>query len=127
MKLDSRDHQEFFDDLDENRYHIFSRRNAAKPGFYPNAFPAHPEIAIEDVREGDLITVRAFFAVGRSKPPRIDSGEMTLEVEWVDRDERLLVANILTDLPQSFPLAKGTSIELDLDEVLIVHRRRRRG
>lgn len=127
MTFDSRDHQEFFDDIDENRFHIFSRRNAAKPGFYPNAFPAYPEIAIDDVRVGDCITVRAFFAVGRSKPPRIDSGEMTLEIESVDRDERLLLANILTELPESFALAKGTSIELDLDEVLIVHRRRRRG
>ncbi|MFN0198721.1 MAG: hypothetical protein ACKVT0_18395 [Planctomycetaceae bacterium] len=123
MTIDPRDHQEFFDDVDENRYHIFSRRNAAKPGFYPNAFPAYPEIAIEDVCEGDQITVRTFFAVGRSKPPRIDSGEMTLEVESVDREAKTLFGNILTELPATFALAKETTIELDIDEVLFVHNR----
>ena len=120
MKFDANDHKAFFDDVLQNGFHIFSRHCADKPEFYPHAFPAYPELDVSDIHEGDKITIRAFFPMSRTAMPRIDSGLIDLEVEHVDRDAKTLFANILTELPATFALAKGTSIELYLDEVLSV-------
>ena len=122
MLFDAKDHREFFDDIIRDGFHIFSRRHAQSPGFYPNEFPAYPEVQISDIHEGDTVTVRAFFAANKAAMPRIDSGQIALIVEYVDRDAMTLFAGILTELPKKFALAKGTTIELDLDEVLSVQR-----
>jgi hypothetical protein len=78
------------------------------------------------LKEGTRITIRAFFAMDKTLTPRVDSGLIDLEVEFVDPQTKKLFANILTELPSSFPLARGTSIELDLDEVLTVQTKTRR-
>lgn len=118
MTFDSRNHKAFFKDINEHGFHIFSRRHAKVPGFYPNAFPAFPEIDISDLNEDDTITVRAFFRIGKSSTPRVDSGQMDLQVKRVDRDAKRILGEILTELPPMFVLSKGASIELGLDEVL---------
>ena len=123
MIYDSRRHKEFFDDIARDRYHIFGRRHAKTPGFYPNPFPAYPELQLSKINEGDIITIRAFFATSKDVRPRIDGGHIDLEVEFVDRDAQKVWGNILTELPATFALARGTSIELDLDEVLLVQHR----
>ena len=62
MSFDATDHEAFFNDLAEDGFHIFSRRHAKTDGFYPNAFPTHPELDLSDIKEEDIITVRAFFS-----------------------------------------------------------------
>ncbi|MEX2139343.1 MAG: hypothetical protein WD894_08785 [Pirellulales bacterium] len=123
MVFDAKDHQEFFDDITGDGFHIFSRQHAKSAGFYPNTFPSYPELSVSDIKEADTITVRAFFPTSKAAMPRIDSGNIDLEVEFVDRDAKKVWGNILTELPATFALAQGTSIELDLDEVLFVQNR----
>jgi len=122
MMFDANRHEQFFSDLANEGFHIFSRRNAQTTGYYPNAFPSFPEIDITNIKEGDTVTVRAFFPTNKLTPSRIDSGHMDLVVEHVDRDAKTLFGNIVTELPPGFALAKGTTIELSLDEVLSVSR-----
>ena len=120
MRFRADDHEVFLNDIREEGFHIFSRQHAKSPGFYPNAFPSYPEISISDIKDGDTITIRAFFPLSKAAMPQIDSGHIDLEVECVDRDAKMLFGNILTELPDNFALAKGTTIELNLDEVLLV-------
>lgn len=119
--FDATHHEQFFSDLANEGFHIFSRRNAKIAGYYPNSFPSFPELDIADIRVGDTLTVRAFFGA-KSALSRIDSGHMDLVVEHVDRDAETIFGNIVTELPAGFALAKGTTIELSLDEVLSVRR-----
>jgi len=123
VKFDAREHKEFFDDIKEEGYHIFSRQKAKTPGFYPNAFPTYPKIDILEIKENDVITIRAFFALSKNASPQIDGGHIDLEVEYVDQEAKTLFGNIITELPATFALSKGTSIELNLDEILFVHAR----
>lgn len=123
MRFDASDHKAFFDELTEEGFHIFSRRHANCAGFYPNAFPDYPKLDISDIKEGDTITIRAFFATSRTTKPKIDSGHLDLEVESIDHDAKIVFGNILTVLPAAFALSKGTTIEVNLDEVLSVQDR----
>ncbi len=123
MKFDANDHKAFFNDLTEDGFHIFSRQHAKNPGFYPNSFPSYPELNISDIKESDTITIRAFFPKSKTAMPQIDGGHIDLEVEYVDHDTKKVFGNILTELPPTFALSKGTTIELNLDEVLFVQDR----
>ena len=123
MKFDANDHKAFFDDLTEDGFHIFSRQHAKSRGFYPNSFPSYPEVDVSAIKESDTITIRAFFPTSKTATPQIDSGHIDLEVEHVDHDAKKVFANILTDLPATFALSKGTTIELNLAEILSVQDR----
>ncbi len=123
MKFDANDHKAFFNDLTDEGFHIFSRQHAQSAGFYPNAFPWYPELDISDIKDGDTITIRAFFPTSKTAIPTIDSGHIDLKVEYVDRDAKTVFGNILTELPTAFALSKGTTIEVNLDEVLSVQDR----
>jgi len=123
MKFDTNDHSAFFNDLAENGFHILSRKHARSTGFYPNAFPAYPELDVSDIKDRDTITIRAFFPTSKTAMPQIDSGHIDLEVEHIDHNAKKVFANILTELPASFAFSKGTTIELDFDEVLLVQDR----
>jgi len=122
MRFDAENHKEFFNDIIEEGFHIFSRQHARIPGFYPNSFPSYPELDSSDVEENYIITIRAFFATSKMSMPQIDSGQIDLEVEYVDRDTNTIFGNILTELPPTFTLSKGSTIELTIDEVLVVQR-----
>lgn len=119
MKFDAIKHKAFFGDLAENQFHIFSRQHAKNQGFYPNDFPSYHELDISDIEEGDTITIRVFFPTSKSAMSQIDSGHIDLEVEHVDQDAKTVFGNILTELPATFALSKGTTIEVELDEVLL--------
>ncbi len=123
MKFDANDHKAFFNDLTEDGFHIFSRQHAKSPGFYPNSFSSYPELDISDIKESETITIRAFFPKSKTAKPQIDSGHIDLEVEYVDRDAKTVFGNILTELPATFALSKGTTFEVNLDEVLLVQDR----
>ena len=122
MRFDAKHHKEFFSDLMEEGFHIFSRRYAKTPGFYPNPFPSYPELDASEISENDIITIRAFFPTDKTLMPRIDSGQIDLEVEYVDHDGKMIFGNILTELPPTFALSKGTTLELTIDEVLVAQR-----
>ena len=120
MEFDAKDHEAFITDLSEDGFHIYSRKSANIPGFYPPPRLDYPEIDLSNLKEDDRITVRAFFCVGKVPTDKIDSGHMLLEVEHVDHEGKTLYGNILTELPPDFALAKNTTIELAFDEVLSV-------
>jgi hypothetical protein len=124
MKFDANHHEQFFNDLSENGFHIFSRQHAKTPGFYPNSFPSYPDLYISDIKENETITIRAFFTASKTAMPQIDSGHIDLQVEYVDREAKEVFGNILTELPATFALSKGTTIELTIDEVLFIQGRR---
>jgi len=107
----------FFKDIKEEGYHIFSLKNAKKPDYYPNEFPDYPGVKLSDLKPDDLITIRVFFRVGSGgKDIRVDGGYLDLEVELVE-DESVL-AVILTELPNDFPLETGETIEVFEEEIL---------
>lgn len=118
MEFNTDHFRSFFAELAKNGYHIFSQKLAEQGGFYPNDFASVPDLDIGDLKPNDRITIRAFFAADNSTKPRVDSGYIDLEVEYVDRDCEKVFANILTVLPSAFALSKDSTIELELDEIL---------
>ena len=119
-KFDSRNHQSFFEDLKEDGYHVYARKNAIDPDFYPSKIPSHPEVSLSDIVEGSRIVVRVFFATGDPDLPTVDSGELDLVVELVEKETDVIWGDIATELPKEFALGRGTTIELVADEVLNV-------
>jgi hypothetical protein len=60
-----------------------------------------------------LITIKVFEA---DKVDRIIDGYIDLTIESIEGDK--IVADILTDLPENFPLSTGDFIELLEEEIL---------
>ena len=106
----------FFDDIITEGYHIFSLKDAKRPNFYPDEFPDYSGVSLKDLTVGDTITVRVFFRVGDGEDIQVDGGYVDLEVEGVYEDN--VLAMILTELPDSFSLATGYSIEIYEEEIL---------
>lgn len=106
----------FFSDVKEDGYHIYNLKNAKKPNYYPPELPIYPGVALKDLKEDDVITIRAFFGIGKGKNMRVESGYIDLQVEFVGEDR--VLANILTDLPEEFALKTGESIEVFQEEIL---------
>ena len=106
----------FLDDIKEDGYHVYSLKNAKTPNFYPPELPNYPGVSINSLQIHDIITIRIFFRVGKSKNMRIDGGVIDLQIEEVCAES--VMANILTVLPREFPLSAGGSIEIFEDEVL---------
>jgi len=110
---------EYHADLKEEGFHIFSKKKSKTKGFYPKEFPKYDEeINISSLKEKDIVTIRVFFLVSRDPVFRADGGYIDLEIEFIDGET--IWGNILTELPPQFPLAKGTSIELSIDEILYI-------
>lgn len=118
MRFDATDHKEFFDDLNRDGFHIFSRTHARDKGFYPNVFPTDPEVDLSGIGIGDKVTVRAFFKKSKTAMSAIESGLLVLEVEYVDPEATHVFGNIVTELPPAFSLSKGTTIEVFAEEIL---------
>lgn len=106
---------EFTDEIDTEGFAIFSRKKA-KGDYYLTDFPEYKKIRLKDIREGDVYTIRAFFPKPGTEGLQIESGVMIVKVEFVDKE--IVWACILTQLPEEFPLQKGTTIELSADELL---------
>ncbi len=112
---------EYHADLKEEGFHIFSKKKSKIKGFYPEEFPKYDdEIDLSSLKAGNVVTIRVFFLVSRDPVFRADGGYIDLEIEFIDGET--IWGNILTELPPNFPLAKGTSIELSIDEILNVVR-----
>ena len=106
----------FFSDIKEDGYHIYSLNNAKKPNYYPPELPDYPGVALKDLREDDVITIRAFLGIGKGKNMRVESGHIDLRVEFVEKDR--LMGAIITELSGKFVLSTGESIEVFPEEVL---------
>jgi len=106
----------FFQDIEENGYHIFSLKNAKIPGYYPNKFPDYPGAFLKQLTIDDEITVRVFFKIGDGDNIRADGGYLDLKIEGIADDH--VMAEVLTKLPPEFALGTGDSIELFEDEIL---------
>ena len=105
----------FFSDIRKDGYHIYSLENAKKPNFYPPELPDYPGVA-QDLKEGDVITIRVFFRIGKGKNMRVDGGHIDLCVELVEKES--VMAAITTQLPKEFALHKGETIEVFPEEIL---------
>jgi hypothetical protein len=106
----------FIDDIKEDGYHVYSLKNAKIPNFYPPELPNYHGVSFNSLEIGDVITIRIFFGIGRGKNMRIDGGVIDLQIEDVQSES--VMANILTALPEKFPLKAGGSIEIFEDEIL---------
>ncbi|MCP3944914.1 MAG: hypothetical protein GY710_26020 [Desulfobacteraceae bacterium] len=106
----------FFSDIEENGYHIYSMENAKIPNFYPSEFPNYPGVALKNLREDDIITIRIFFDFKKGKDIRVEGGYIDLKVESID--DKKLIAVIITALPEEYTLSKGESIEVFQEEIL---------
>ena len=106
----------FFKEVMEEGYHIYSLKNAKIQGYYPNKFQDYPGVNLKELKIDDVITVRVFFAVGSSDNIRVDGGYLDLEIEKIDDDRVLAV--ILTELPDDYPLGTGDSVEVYEEEIL---------
>ena len=106
----------FFSDIKEDGYHVYSLENAKTPDYYPKEIPAYPGVALKDLKQHDIITIRVFFGTGKGKNMRVDGGHVDLEVEFVDKDKVLAV--IISELPKEFELSNGDSIEVFEEEIL---------
>ena len=107
---------DFYSDIAEGGYHIFSLNKAKIPGFYPNQFPDYPGVKLKQLKVGDIITIRAFFPIGTGESIQVDGGYIDLEVEHVESDH--VFAVIQTQLPKEFELTTGDTIEIREDEIL---------
>ena len=107
---------DFYSEIEEDGYHIFSIEKAKNPGFYPHQFPDYPGVKLKDLMVGDRITVRAFFPVGSGKPIQVEGGYIDLEIEHVDSDH--VLGEIQTELPEEFALNTGDTLEIREDEIL---------
>ena len=54
----------FFREILEHGYHVFSMEHAKLPDYYPNSFPDYPGVDLQNLRVGEVITIRVFFRVG---------------------------------------------------------------
>ena len=106
----------FYEDIITEGYHVYSLKNAQIPNYYPDDFLDDKGISIKYLKVGDTITVRVFFRIDTEEDISADGGYMDLEVEHIEEDKILAV--ILTELPEEFPLETGDSIEVFEEEIL---------
>lgn len=106
----------FINDIKEDGYHVYSLKNAKIPDYYPVESAKYPGVRIQDLKVGDVITIRIFCRVGFGINMRIDGRYVDLEIEHIE--DQGVIAVILTILPESFPLAAGHSMEVYEDEIL---------
>lgn len=106
----------FLSDIRRDGYHIYSLENAQTPNFYPDELPAYPGVSINDLKEGDIITIRIYFGVGSGKDMQVDSGYVDLRVEYVEVGKVLTV--IVSELPEEYALSLGDPLEVFEEEIL---------
>lgn len=110
------DEPPFYAEIRQDGYHIYSLENAQIPNYYPEEPQDYPGVSVNDLEEGDIITVRVFFGVGAGEEMEVDSGYVDLRVEYVDIDR--VSAVIVSELPEEYVLSQGDSIEVFEEELL---------
>ena len=79
-------------------------------------FVATEADSLNDLQVDDFIAIRVFFGTGKGKNMQIDGGYLDLKIEHIDGDTVLAV--ILTELSEEYPLKAGGSLEIFEDEIL---------
>jgi len=98
-------------------YHIFNLKKAKLPNFYPDIFSDYPGARLKELFIGDFITIKAFFLIESKEPtPRIEGGYIDLKIEQIESDR--VIACVLTNLPEYFPLGPWDAIEVLEEEIL---------
>lgn len=69
------------DEIEQVGYAIFSRIRNQISGYYPNKFPEYSQIAIEDLKVGDVVVFRAF---SQSDTFRCMSSKSTVRLKNMD-------------------------------------------
>ncbi len=106
-----------FSDIREKGYVIFNLKNSDELNYYPGAFNNYPGVSINTLNIYDIISIKVFVAEEEGNDlPRITDGHIDLTIESIEGDK--VVADILTDLPEDFPLSTGDSIELLEEEII---------
>ena len=105
-----------FSDIKEKGYVIFSPNKANLPNYYPG-FNNYPGVNIHELKVYDLITIKVFVVDGDGNDlPQIVDGYIDLTIESIEGGK--VIVDILTDLPEHFPLSTGDSLELLEEEIL---------
>jgi len=112
------DQSPFFKDIKEDRYHIFSLKNAKIPNYYTDEIPNDETgVEITDLKVGDTITVRVFFRIEDiGEEIQAEGGYMDLLVEGIT--DRAVSGVIFTQLPEVFVLGTGDTIEVFEEQIL---------
>ena len=106
-----------FSDIRKKGYVVFNLKNSDKNNYYPGTFNKYPGIGINTLNIYDIITIKVFVAEEEGDDlPRITDAHIDLTVESIEGDK--VVADILTNLPENFPLSTGDSMELLEEEIL---------
>lgn len=100
-------------EINKKGFHIL-RKTFVKNNMYPNKFPDYGEI--EQIRVGNRYTLRLFIKHRQNGEERIDGGMVDVKILKQEGDN--FSGEILTLLPNNFPLKKGDCINLSKDEIL---------
>ena len=107
---------QYYSDIRENGYHIYSFENAEDPDYYQEDLQDYPGIRLKELQPGEIITIRAYFGVGSGVEMEVDSGFVDLQVEHIEVDRVLAV--IVSELPEEYVLSQGDSLEVFEEEIL---------
>jgi len=107
-----------YTDLEQNNYIIFRNKKAKQlKNYYPTISNNYPGVSIKELNIHDLITIKMFVAKGDGEDiPNIIEDYIDLTVESIDGE--IIVAKIISPLPEDFVFKTGASIELKEEEIL---------
>lgn len=99
-------------EINEKGYHIL---NLSLPSnCYPNEFPKYKKI--DKIKIGKIYTIRLFIKVHPGLNSNIDSGLIDIKIISITSDG--YSGEILTLLPNNFPLSKGQNLNIKMEEIL---------
>ncbi len=93
-------------------YHIYSYALPVED--YPNSFIV--ENTPKEIKIGKRYTLRLFVKIENGFAKTIDSG--LIDVKILKKVTKGFLAEVLTLLPEGFPLKKGQKIEVKREEIL---------
>ena len=104
-----------FDDIKEKGYVVFNIRCNLQ-NYYPSVFNKYPGVNITDLKIYDLITIKIFMLDDKDGDARIIEEFIDLTIESIEGDK--IIADILKDLPEDFPLSTGDWMEILEEEIV---------
>jgi len=100
------------EEIQQKGYHILNK--SLPKGSYPNEFPKFH--TLNEIKIGETFVLRLFVKIPNNILQNIDSG--LIDVKIVKKIKNGYKAEILTLLPDFFPLSKGKIIEIKKEEIL---------
>lgn len=103
---------EILEELNQKGYHFL---NTSFPeNNYPNKFPNFKKL--KEIKIGKIYAVRAFIKLKPGLDVNIDSG--MIDIKIIRKSNENYEGEILTLLPNNFPISKGQNISFKKDEIL---------